>query len=120
MGLAQSAAEHGEVLAENKHQPAVDHAVAGDHAIARDLVVLHAEINAAVLDKHVPLFKAACVEQQFEPLARGQLALFVLGINAFLAATQASQLALGFELFKNVVHGVFLCFNKYSALSFLL
>ena len=96
MGLAQSAAEHGEVLAENKHQPAVDHAVAGDHAIAGDLVVLHAEINAAVLDKHVPLFKAACVEQQFEPLARGQLALFVLGINAFLAATQTGKLALGF------------------------
>ena len=55
-----------EVLAENEHQAAIDHAVAGNHAVARDLVVLHAEVGAAVLDKHVPLFKCALVQQQLE------------------------------------------------------
>jgi hypothetical protein len=35
-----------------------------------------------VFDEHVPFFKRAFVEQQFQPLARGELALAVLGIDA--------------------------------------
>jgi hypothetical protein len=42
-----------------------------------------------VLLEHVPLFEAAFVEQQFEPLARGQLAPLVLRIDAPLAAAQS-------------------------------
>ncbi len=68
-------AEDGEVLAEDEHQPAIDHAVAGDDAVAGHLVVLHAEVGAAMLDEHVPFLEGAFVEQQFEALARGQLAL---------------------------------------------
>src|ERR1700686_2004029 len=49
--------EHGEILAEHEHQLAVDRAVAGDDAVARDLVLLHREIVAAVLDEHVPFLK---------------------------------------------------------------
>ena len=87
----QRAAEDGEVLAEDEHQAAVDHAVAGDHAVARDLVVGHAEVGAAVLDEHVPLFEGAVVEQQLDPLARGELALVVLRVDALLAAAQARR-----------------------------
>jgi hypothetical protein len=107
MGFTQGAAEHGEILAEDKHQAAVDHAVAGDHAIARDLVVLHAEVGAAVLDKHVPFFKRAFVEQQLQPLARRQLAFAVLRVYALLPAAQAGCSAFLFELFKDFLHGVF-------------
>ena len=89
MGLGQRAAKDGEVLAEDEDQPAVDHAVAGDDAVAANLVVFHAEVGAAVLDEHVPLFESAFVEQQFEPLARRQLALGVLRGDALVAAAQA-------------------------------
>jgi hypothetical protein len=51
----------------------------------------HAEVGAAVLDEHVPLFEAALVEQQFDALARGELALGVLGVDALLAAAQARR-----------------------------
>jgi hypothetical protein len=106
MGLAQGAAEDGEVLAEDEHQAAVDHAVAGDHAVARDLVVGHAEVGTAVLDEHVPFLEGAFVQQQFEPFARGQLALGVLRVDALLPTAQAGLGALALELFDDVVHGV--------------
>jgi hypothetical protein len=83
MGLGQRAAEHGEVLAEDEDQAAVDRAVAGDHAVAGDLGVVHAEVGAAVLDEHVPFFEGAVVEQQLDALARGQLALGVLASMRF-------------------------------------
>ncbi len=105
--LAQGATKHREVLAEHKHQAAVDHAVAGDHAIAGDLVFFHAKVDAAVFDEHVPLFERALVEQQLQALAGGELTLFVLRIDAFLATAQAREFALGFKLFKDVVHGFF-------------
>ena len=106
MRLAQRAAEDGEVLAEDEHQAAVDHAVAGDDAVARHLVVGHAEVGAAVLDEHVPLLERAVVEQQLEALARGQLALGVLRVDALLAAAEARGGALVLELFDDVVHAL--------------
>jgi hypothetical protein len=64
VGLGQCAAEHGEVLREDEDHAAVDRAVADHHAVAGDLLLLaHAEIDAAVLLEHVPLFKGAVVEQ---------------------------------------------------------
>ena len=105
MGLRQRAAEDGEVLAEDEDQPAVDRAVAGDHAVARDLLLRHAEIRGAVLDEHVPFLEGAGVEQQLEPLARGELALGVLRLDAPLAAAAACRLALLLELAKNILHG---------------
>jgi hypothetical protein len=103
---SQCAAEHGEVLAEGEGQAAVDHAVAGDDAVARDLLVGHAEVGTAVLDEHVPFLEGAFVEQQFEPLARGELALLVLRVDALLATAQAGLGALFFEHLLDVVHGV--------------
>ena len=55
--FAQGAAEYREVLAEDEHQAPVDGAVAGHHAVAGDVGLVHAEVRAAVLDEHVPLFE---------------------------------------------------------------
>ena len=46
--LAERAAEHGEVLGEDRDRAAVDGAVAGDHAVAVRAVVLQAEARRAV------------------------------------------------------------------------
>ena len=59
VAFGQRPAEHGEVLAEHAHQPAVDRARAGDHAVAGDDLVLHPEIDAIMLDEHVELLEAA-------------------------------------------------------------
>ena len=57
----------------------------------------HAEIDAVVLDVHVELLEAAFVEQHLEPLARGQLALGVLRIDALLAPAHPRGGAAAFE-----------------------
>ncbi len=104
MRLRQRTTKDGEVLAEDEHQPPVDHAVAGHDTITRNLLVRHAEIGAAVLDEHVPLFKGTLVEQHFDALARGELALGVLGVDALLPAALAGSGALALELFENLLH----------------
>ena len=104
MGLAERAAEHGEILAEGEDEAAIDQAVAGDHAVARDLLLLHAEIVAAVLDEHVPLLEGAGIEQQLQPLARGELALLVLLLDALLAAALARRFALFLQPTQYLAH----------------
>ena len=89
--FGERAAEHGEVLAENEDQAAVDRAVAGHHAVAGHLLLGHAEIGAAVLDEHVPFLEDALVEQELDALARGELALGVLGIDALRAAAELAR-----------------------------
>ena len=102
--LGERAAEDGEVLAEDEDQAAVHRAVAGDHAVAGDALLGHAEIDAAVLDEHVGLFERAGVEQELQPLARGELAALVLRLDATRAAAHARTLALGLELLQNFLH----------------
>ena len=84
--------------------PAVDRAPAGDHAVAVGSLLLHAEIGAAMGDEHVELLKGALVEQQLDPLARGQLALGVLRVDPLLAAAQPGLGAALFEFLENVFH----------------
>src|SRR5208282_1373804 len=103
--LAERAAEDSEILAEDKDQPAVHRAVAGDDTVARDLVLVDAEIVAAVLDEHVPFLEGTRVEQQLEPLARGELAAAVLGLDAASAATGPRRRSLIFQAAENIVHG---------------
>jgi hypothetical protein len=72
--------------------------VAGHHAVAEDLLILHAEVGAAVGDEPVELDEAARVEQRLDALARGELAGFVLPEDGLL-----------FELFEaceGVGHGI--------------
>ena len=109
MGLGQGAAKNGEVLAVDEHQAAVDHSVAGDHPVAWNLVVLHAEVGASVLDEHVPLFEGAFIKQQLQSFTRGELALFVLGFDTLEASSQAGCLALFLELIQDVLHGTPSC-----------
>ena len=104
MGARKGAAEDGEILGEDIDQTAADGAAAGDHAVAGDALGLHAELGRAVLDEHVGLLEGALVEQDVDPLARGQLALGVLAGDAGLAAALAGAGAAGFELFEDGVH----------------
>src|SRR5690606_19104442 len=82
VGFGKRAAKNGEVLAENVDLAAVDGAPTGDDAIAWDLLLGHAEIRRAVRDEHVEFFERAFVKQHFDALARRQLALGVLGVDA--------------------------------------
>ncbi len=86
--LAQRAADHGEVLREDVHQAPVDRAVPGDHAVAQDLARQVADVAPALDDEAVQLGERALVQEQLEPLARGQLALGMLRLDALLAAAQ--------------------------------
>ena len=52
--------------------------VAGDDAVAGEHLLVEPEVGGAVGDEPVELDEAALVEQQVEPLARGELALLVL------------------------------------------
>src|SRR5690606_15452912 len=89
MGLAQRAAEHGEILAEDVDHAAVDRAPAGYYAVAGDHRVGHAEIGRAVSDEHVVFFKAARIEQDVQAFAGRQLALAMLCVDALFPTPQA-------------------------------
>ena len=57
MRFRKGAAEDREVLAEDEYQSTVDGAVTGHHAVAGNLLLVHVEIAAAVLDEHVPFLE---------------------------------------------------------------
>ena len=59
---------------------------AGHHAVAGNALFGHAEFGRIMLDEGIDLLEAAFVEQDVEPLAGGQAALGVLGVDALLAA----------------------------------
>src|SRR5262249_40294864 len=83
----------------------VDRAPARDDAVARDLLLLvHAEVDAAVLDEHVELLERALVHQELDALARRQLATLVLGLDARLAAAEPGVVAPHLELCDNFLH----------------
>src|SRR5262249_47708407 len=102
--LAQRPAKHGKVLAEHKNQPSIDRTVPGDDAIAGDLVLVDAEIAAAVLDEHVPFLKGTEVEQQLESLASGQLTAAMLGLDAASTPTCPGRLPLFLQAVENFLH----------------
>src|SRR5262249_3486863 len=92
------------VLGEDISDAAVDGAPAGHHAIAGDARLLHAEIDAAVLDIHVELLKGVLVEQELEPLARGELAAGMLGLDASEPAALPCPAPPNFKLFQDFLH----------------
>ena len=49
MHLGQAPAEDGEILTEDKDEPAVDRALARHDRVSRKVLVFHAEFNAAML-----------------------------------------------------------------------
>ena len=104
MRFGERAAEHGEVLGEYVDDAAVDGAPPRDHAVARDFRLLHAEIDAAMLDEHIEFFEGTVVEQKVDALPRRELAPFMLRLAALLAAARARPLAPDFQLFQDFFH----------------
>src|SRR5579871_5706548 len=91
----------------SESEPPINLAIAGDDAIAGNLLVGEAEVGGAMGGEHVQFLKSARVEQQIEPLTRGEFALFVLRLDTFLAATQQrlfAQLMQFFELLACRLH----------------
>ena len=75
--LAEAAAEHRRVLAEDAHLAAVDGAVAGHHAVAERALVRQPEVRAAVPGQRVEFDERSLVQQRQDALSGGQLALGV-------------------------------------------
>ncbi len=58
-----------------------------------------------MLHEHVELLERVVIEQELDALARGELALGVLGGNALLAAAEAGALAAAVEAGEDLLHG---------------
>src|SRR5262249_9069084 len=86
------------ILSEDEDQPALDAAIAGDEAIAKDLALLHTEISALVRDHLVEFLEGTLVEEEFNALARGHLAFFMLTGAAFFTASDFGQRIAAFDL----------------------
>ena len=92
--LAETAGAGGEILREGEHRPSFHQAVAGDDPVGGDLHFFHVEIGAAMGDEHVQLAERTGVKEQIQPLARGELALFlVLGHGLVSAHLEHSSFA---------------------------
>ena len=104
MRFRQRAAKDGEILRKDVAWPTVDRAPAGDHAVAGRPVGVHAEIGAAMRLVGVVFLERALVEQHVEALARRQLALGVLRVDALLPAAEPRLAAMLFQLFKYLLH----------------
>ena len=105
MGFGQRTAIDGEVLREDIDHAPVHRAPAGDDAVAGDVLLLHAEIGAAMGLEHVVFFEAALIEQQFDALTRGQLALGVLTVDPALTSAKARGVAAAFKFGEHIGHG---------------
>ena len=64
-------AQNSEVLREHIDHATIDGAPSRHDTIASRALIFHAKIGAAVCNKHVKLFKAAFIQQKFDPLTRG-------------------------------------------------
>ena len=72
--LTEGPAEDGEVLGEDGHLTALDHAVTSDHPVAVGAAAILAELGAAMPGELVHLDERALVQQHLDPLAGGLLA----------------------------------------------
>ena len=86
--FGERAAEHGEVLGIHRHAAAVDLAEAGDDAVAGEALLVQAEIADLMRGQRAEFLERAVVEQQRQPLARGELATCMLLFDALAAAAQ--------------------------------
>ena len=60
-------------------------------AVAEELLLVHAEIGAAMGDEFIRLFEGAFVEKKLDALARRHLACFMLAFATIGAATGLGQ-----------------------------
>jgi hypothetical protein len=85
VGLAQRAAEDPEVMGVDEDRAALDGAPAGDHTVRVRLLLLETEAGGPVPAQLLDLAEGPRVQQQFDALPRGQLALGVLRLGRLLA-----------------------------------
>jgi hypothetical protein len=103
--FARGAARDGEVLARDVDESPLDGAVPGDDAVRGEFLVLHAELGAAMTGEAVALLEGLGIEQDIDALAGGELAGFVLLVDALLPAAEVED-ALAFLEFGDAVgHG---------------
>ena len=102
--LGKRTTKNSEILAEDKYHPAIHGAIASDYAVTGDLLVRHAEIGAAVLDKGIPLFETVLVQQQFDTLTGREFTAAVLDVDPALSTSKGGGLTFLFQLFNNLMH----------------
>ena len=91
MNGTEGSAVHGKILGTGIDQTAVDLAVAGHHAVSRK-AFLFGQVGGFGLLESTNLYEGALVEQVFDALAGGHLALFVLtGYTGFAAGSVADS-----------------------------
>jgi hypothetical protein len=102
--LAGGAAEDGEVLAGEMDEAAADGAGAGHDAVGGDLLARHAEQGLPVLGEQADLLEAAGVDEGVDPLAGGELPLFLLLGQAVGAAALPELFFLRAEVLDQLFH----------------
>ena len=78
-------------MSEDKDQPALNASVTGHEAVAVSLLLRHAEVSAMVGHHLVEFLERAFIQEEFDPLTGGHLALFVLTSAALFAAASVRQ-----------------------------
>jgi hypothetical protein len=104
--LAQGTTEHGEVLAEHAHPPAVDGAETGDHPVGVGPVLLEAHAVGSMTGQHIELLERAIVQQVVDALAGRHLALGVVLLHRPGGAGVAGELATLGQVFQSLGHRV--------------
>ena len=92
-GHPHRAGHHREVVGADAGHPAVDAAVAGDHPVGGRVAAVHRALGEVRLRMDAQLGERALVDQQRDPLARGQLAGGVLARDPLLPAAEPRQRA---------------------------
>ena len=92
--LGQRSTEDREVLAEDEHGPTIDGAVTRDDPIAEERGL---RLGVAIRDERIELDERAGVQQQLQPLPRGEFSTSMLLIDAFLSPTETSLRSQGIE-----------------------
>jgi len=106
VGFRKGAPKNREILAEEKDEPSVDHSVARDNTVTSNLLLRHAEVGAAMLDEHVPLFKAAFIEEDLDALSSSEFSFGVLFGDSGRSAPHLRGAALFLQLRNDVLHWV--------------
>ena len=107
MHLTQGTALYGEVLCKSINQAAINSTIAGNNALSRQVLLLLAEIGAAMLYESIQLNERAFIKQLGNTLTGSHLALLMLLCDTLLAA---AHLDVGFlflhkfNLFLNCSH----------------
>ena len=97
MLLTKGAALYGEVLSKGIDQTPIHRAVAGDNTLARQVLLVLAEVGAAMLHEHIQLYERTFVEKLLDALTGSVLALGMLLLDAGGAAPLHDVLFLGFH-----------------------